>query len=92
LPGIDTVSIFTTNGVFDTSKYENFLNSPENYNHYPWLREIERHAQTIAVPYTKLETMLGTMASPSKAKSNICIIRKSKVFLNMPRLTVLCSL
>jgi parvulin-like peptidyl-prolyl isomerase len=68
LPGIDTVSIFTTNGVFDTSKYENFLNSPENYNHYPWLREIERHAQTIAVPYTKLETMLGTMASPSKAE------------------------
>lgn len=68
LPGIDTVSIFTTNGVFDTSKYEQFLNSAENYTHYPWLREIERHAQTIAVPYTKLETLLGTMANPSKAE------------------------
>lgn len=68
LPGIDTVSVFTTNGVFDTSKYEQFLNSAENYTHYPWLREIERHAQTIAVPYTKLETLLGTMANPSKAE------------------------
>lgn len=68
LPGIDTVSIFMTNGVFDTSKYAQFLNNPENYTHYPWLREIEAHTQTIAVPYTKLETLLGAIAKPSKSE------------------------
>ncbi len=68
LPGIDTVSVFMTNGVFDTSKYVQFLNNSENYTHYPWLREIEKHTQTIAVPYTKLETMLGVVAKPSKSE------------------------
>jgi parvulin-like peptidyl-prolyl isomerase len=68
LPGIDTVSIFLTNGVFDTSKYVQFLNNAEHYNQYPWLREIERHTQTIAVPYTKLETLLSTIAQPSKSE------------------------
>jgi peptidyl-prolyl cis-trans isomerase D len=68
LPGIDTVSVFMTNGVFDTTKYAQFLNNAENYVHYPWLKEIEKHAQSIAVPYTKLETLLGTAAQPSKSE------------------------
>jgi peptidyl-prolyl cis-trans isomerase D len=68
LPGIDTVSVFMTNGVFDTAKYAQFLNKSENYTNYPWLREIEAHTQTIAVPYTKLETLLGAIAKPSKSE------------------------
>jgi peptidyl-prolyl cis-trans isomerase D len=68
LPGIDTVSVFMTNGVFDTAKYAQFLNNAENYTHYPWLREIEAHTQSIAVPYTKLETLLGAIAKPSKSE------------------------
>lgn len=68
VPGIDTVSVFMTNGVFDTSKYAQFLNNAENYTHYPWLHEIERHTQTIAVPYTKLEALLGAAAKPSKSE------------------------
>jgi parvulin-like peptidyl-prolyl isomerase len=68
LPGIDTVSVFMTNGVFDTSKYAQFLSKSENYSNYPWLREIEAHTQNIAVPYTKLETFLGAIANPSKSE------------------------
>jgi len=41
IPGIDTASIFKTNGVFDTSKYVKFLNDPANYDTYPWLRNVE---------------------------------------------------
>ncbi len=68
LPGIDTVSAFQTDGVFDTSKYVQFLNSPENYDYYPWLREIESYAEQVVVPAQKLENIMNAGVIPSKAE------------------------
>lgn len=68
LPGIDTVSAFQTNGAYDTSKYVQFLNSPENYDYYPWLREIESYAEQVIVPAQKLEKIMNAGIVPSKAE------------------------
>lgn len=68
IPGVDTASIFQTNGVFDTSKYVNFLNDPANYDHYPWLTSVESYARESAVPAQKLEKILNAGAIPSKAE------------------------
>ena len=68
LPGVDTVSVFQTDGVFDTSKYEQFLNDPENYNQYRWLHEVEAYTANTIIPMQKLERMLGAsaVATPSE--------------------------
>jgi parvulin-like peptidyl-prolyl isomerase len=68
LPGIDTVSIFLTNGVYDTAKYIEFLNNPENYKNYPFLRQVEQHVQKNAVPAQKLEVLLNFATTPSKSE------------------------
>ncbi|HMA65229.1 MAG: SurA N-terminal domain-containing protein, partial [Fibrobacterota bacterium] len=68
IPGVDTASIFQTNGVFDTSKYVKFLNDPANYDQYPWLTNVESYARENVVPAQKLEKILNAGAIPSKAE------------------------
>ncbi len=68
LPGIDTVSVFQTNGAFDTSKYVAFLNDPDNYNHHPWLREFEAYTQMSLIPGQKLDILLNAGAVASKCE------------------------
>ncbi|MDO5576754.1 MAG: peptidylprolyl isomerase, partial [Fibrobacter sp.] len=68
MPGIDTVSVFQTNGVFDTSKYIEFLNNPDNYDYYPWLVNIEKYTKEMIIPVQKLENLLTAGAFPSKAE------------------------
>ncbi len=69
LPGIDTASIFQTNGQFDTSKYVQWLNTPQNYSTYPWLRDVENQISTLILPSMKLETLLKAGVFPSKAEA-----------------------
>lgn len=68
LPGIDTASIFQTNGRFDKSKYEQFLNNPQNYDTYPWLRNIEEYTRQSIVPAQKFEKILNAGALPTRAE------------------------
>jgi peptidyl-prolyl cis-trans isomerase D len=68
IPGVDTASIFKTNGVFDTSKYVKFLNDPANYDQYTWLVNVESYARDNVVPAQKLEKILNAGAIPSKAE------------------------
>ncbi|MDG5815104.1 peptidylprolyl isomerase [Chitinispirillales bacterium ANBcel5] len=72
LPGMEEEPAFQTDGVFDTAKYVQFLSNPQNYNMYPFLREIERHTRDVVAPAQKLETLLraSVFASPSEVKYN----------------------
>jgi peptidyl-prolyl cis-trans isomerase D len=68
LPGMDTAQIFQTNGQFDKSKYEQFLNNPKNYDMYPWLRNIEEYTRTSVIPFQKLEKILNAGAMTTKSE------------------------
>lgn len=65
-PGIDTASYFMTDGVFDTSKYEQFLNTPASYDN-PGMRQMEAYTGQVIVPMTKLESMLKAGVVPTNA-------------------------
>lgn len=65
LPGIDTVSAFQTDNKFDTTKYEQFLNDPRNYEQYRWLQEIESYTASTLVPAQKLEALLRAGSLPT---------------------------
>lgn len=68
MPGIDTASIFLTDGVFDTTKYVEFLNNPDNYDYYPWLVNIEQYTREMIIPVQKLENLLTAGAFPSRSE------------------------
>lgn len=68
LPGMDTAQIFQTDGQFDKSKYEQFLNNPKNYDMYPWLRNIEEYTRTSVIPFQKLEKILNAGVMPTKSE------------------------
>jgi peptidyl-prolyl cis-trans isomerase D len=68
LPGIDTASIFQTNGQFDTGKYVKFLNDPSNYDTYPWLRNVEEYTRQSIIPSQKFEKILNAGAIPSRSE------------------------
>ena len=78
VPGIDTVSVFQTDGVFDTSKYEQFLNDPQNYQQYRWLNEIESYTAGTIIPAQKLETLLAATALPTPAETGFQYERKRR--------------
>jgi peptidyl-prolyl cis-trans isomerase D len=67
-PGIDTASMFRTNGVFDTNKYVQFLNDPRAYEYNPGLRSLEQQASQQIVPGQKLETLLDAALLPSRVE------------------------
>jgi len=68
LPGIDTVASFQTDGKYDTSKYIQFLNDPENYRQYRWLHELEAYTANSIIPMQKMEMLLSAGAPPSPAE------------------------
>ncbi len=76
LPGIDTVSVFQTDNKFDTSKYEQFLNDPQNYEQYSWLQEIERYTANTIIPGQKLELLLNSAAFPSRSEIDFQYLKK----------------
>jgi len=67
LPGIDTASVFQTDGAFDTSKYAAFLNDPNSYRTQPWLKQVEAQTKMI-IPYEKLGILLQAGIAPTKAE------------------------
>ncbi|MBN1575185.1 MAG: SurA N-terminal domain-containing protein [Chitinispirillaceae bacterium] len=77
LPGIDTVSVFQTDNKFDTSKYEQFLNDPQNYEQYGWLHEVEAYTANTIVPTRKLELLLGAAAMPSLSEVGFQYVKKN---------------
>ncbi|MBN1309082.1 MAG: SurA N-terminal domain-containing protein, partial [Chitinispirillaceae bacterium] len=77
LPGIDTVSVFQTDNKFDTSKYEQFLNDPQNYEQYGWLHEVEAYTATTIVPAQKLELLLNAAAVPSLSEVGFQYVKKN---------------
>ncbi|MBN1130444.1 MAG: peptidylprolyl isomerase [Chitinispirillaceae bacterium] len=68
VPGIDTVSAFLTNGVFDTSKYIAFLNDPRTYEYNPGFRELEQYARDMILPAAKLEVLLSASLLPTQTE------------------------
>ncbi len=67
-PGVDTASMFRTNGMFDTSKYVAFLNDPRAYEYNPGLRQLEEQASQVIVPGQKLEALLDAPLLPARAE------------------------
>lgn len=78
LPGIDTVAAFQTDGTFDTSKYVQFLNDPQNYQQYRWLHEVEAYTASTIVPAQKLETILGATAFPTPSEAGFQYEKKHR--------------
>ena len=68
LPGVDTASLFQTNGVFDTSKYVDFLSDPDMYQHNPWLNYISDRAEKDIIPAQTLEILLSANTNPSRSE------------------------
>jgi peptidyl-prolyl cis-trans isomerase D len=70
LPGLDTAFVFQTDGRFDTTKYVQWLNTPQTYRMYPWLVEVERQVSGQILPGMKLDALLkaGVFVSPSEAE------------------------
>ncbi|MDR2729255.1 MAG: peptidylprolyl isomerase [Chitinispirillales bacterium] len=69
IPGLDTASIFITDGRFDTTKYVQWLSTPQTYTMYPWMVDMERQVRDLVLPGQKLEALLkaGVFASPAEA-------------------------
>jgi len=68
LPGVDTASLFQTNGVFDTSKYVDFLSDPDMYLHNPWLNYISDRAEKDIIPAQTLEILLSANTTPARSE------------------------
>ena len=66
-PGVDTASFFMTDGVFDTSKYIQFLNTPSSYDN-PAMRQMEAYTAQVLVPMEKLEHLLKAGIVPTRAE------------------------
>jgi len=69
LPGLDTAFVFQTDGRFDTTKYVQWLNTPQTYAQYPWMVEVENQVSRQILPAQKLEALLkaGVFVSPAEA-------------------------
>lgn len=67
-PGVDTASMFRTNGVFDTSKFVAFLNDPRAYEYNTGLRQLEEQASQMILPAQKLETLLDAALLPTRVE------------------------
>ncbi|MDR3013071.1 MAG: peptidylprolyl isomerase [Chitinispirillales bacterium] len=68
IPGLDTASAFQTDGAFDTTKYIQWLNTPQTYTRYPWMVDVERQVSNQIMPAQKLEALLkaGAFNSPTE--------------------------
>jgi len=68
LPGLDTASIFMTDGRFDTTKYVNWLSSPRTYVEFPFMLDVERQVRDQILPGQKIDALLkaGVFVSPAE--------------------------
>jgi len=69
LPGLDTAFVFQTNGVFDTAKYIQWLNTPQTYSMYPWMADVEKQVSGQVMPGQKLDALLKAGVFVSKAEA-----------------------
>jgi peptidyl-prolyl cis-trans isomerase D len=69
LPGLDTAFVFMTNGHFDTTKYVQWLNTPQTYSMYPWMTEVEKQVSGQVMPGQKLDALLKAGVFVSKAEA-----------------------
>jgi len=69
LPGLDTAFVFQTNGSFDTTKYIQWLNTPQTYSMYPWMVDVERQVSGQVMPGQKLDALLKAGVFVSKAEA-----------------------
>jgi len=69
IPGLDTASVFMTDGSFDTTKYVQWLNTPQTYSMYPFMVEVEEQVKRQILPGQKIEALLkaGVFVSPAEA-------------------------
>lgn len=65
--GIDTMTAFKTNGVFDTSKYIAFLNDPKSYEYNPGLRQLELYCSEV-IAESKLGMLLTAPLRPGRTE------------------------
>ncbi|MCL2219653.1 MAG: peptidylprolyl isomerase [Chitinispirillia bacterium] len=65
--GLDTASVFMTNGVFDTTKYAQWLNEPRTWA-LPLMRDVEYQIKYQELPAQKLDALLkaGVFVSPAE--------------------------
>ncbi|MDR2692657.1 MAG: peptidylprolyl isomerase [Chitinispirillales bacterium] len=69
LPGLDTAFVFMTEGRFDTSKYVQWLNTPQTYSMYPWMTEVEKQISGQVMPGQKLDALLKAGVFVSRAET-----------------------
>jgi peptidyl-prolyl cis-trans isomerase D len=69
LPGLDTAFVFQTEGRFDTTKYIQWLNTPQTYSMYPWMADVERQVGGQVMPGQKLDALLKAGIFVSKAEA-----------------------
>jgi peptidyl-prolyl cis-trans isomerase D len=70
-PAAETLSIFTTNGVFDTAKYGAYFSNPALYQQNPTVRQqMKMMEQNLAerIPEQKLQWLLLSPLTPSRAE------------------------
>jgi len=69
IPGLDTASVFMTDGRFDTTKYVQWLNTPQTYSQYPFMVEIEEQVKQQILPGQKIDALLkaGVFVSLAEA-------------------------
>ncbi len=82
-PGIEQEPHFQTeDGVFDTSKYIDFLSDPRSYDQFPFLRDMERHTAEFVIPAQKFETLLqaSVLPSPSEIEQQYRLQNEKAVF------------
>ncbi|MCL2688337.1 MAG: peptidylprolyl isomerase [Chitinispirillia bacterium] len=82
IPGIDTASIFMTDGRFDTTKYVQWLSTPQTYTMYPWMIEIENQVRDQILPGQKIEALLkaGVFVSPAEAAHDFAMRNNKATF------------
>jgi len=69
LPGLDTAFVFQTEGRFDTTKYIQWLNTPQTYSMYPWMIDVEKQVSGQVMPGQKLDALLKAGVFVSKAEA-----------------------
>ncbi len=71
-PGLVENEYFKTNGVFDTSKYHQFLDSPEAYN-VPGMAMLENYHSSYTIPANQLQLLIGNTPKITDVEARITI-------------------
>ena len=66
-PSFTQNEYFFTDGKFDKTKYEKFLNNPQSYD-IPGVVQMELYTRNVIVPLAKLQTLLNAGKNPSRSE------------------------